>query len=122
MASSCILAWDFDGVLNARIQDVRFHWGDDLEEATGQSKDVFEAHVFKRYFDTVLTGCEDLCERVARSADAVGYTDGADILLVDDLAENVEAARAIGCGAILPTDKTRRELPAFLEAHTGVRV
>ena len=39
---------------------------------------------------------------------------GADILLVDDLRENVEAARAKGWQAFHFTDETRGELPALL--------
>lgn len=79
--STKIVAWDFDGVLNRNYVDGRFIWADDFEKDIGQSRALFDEHIFLHDFDAIITGGEDLRDRVAVWADAVGYTGGADALL-----------------------------------------
>ena len=92
-----VVAWDFDGVLNRTIVDGRFIWADSFEADTGQSRAVFEAHVFGRDLEEILTGREDLRDRVASWAATVGYEPGADALLEYWFAKDTHPdARMIG--------------------------
>lgn len=76
-----VIAWDFDGVLNANIRDGRFLWADRFEPDTGHALDRFQKMVFGEAFEAVLTGREDIRDRVSQWADTVGYAPGADALL-----------------------------------------
>ncbi|KMW57585.1 putative hydrolase (HAD superfamily) [Candidatus Rhodobacter oscarellae] len=80
-ANAPVIAWDFDGVLNDNVKDGRFVWADDFETFTGQSLARFKAFVFEKDFQQVITGQEDLRDRVAIWANAVGYAPGADAML-----------------------------------------
>ncbi len=42
-----LIAWDFDGVLNANVVDGRFIWADNLEADLGVSHDAFVDFTFK---------------------------------------------------------------------------
>jgi putative hydrolase of the HAD superfamily len=75
------VAWDFDGVLNVAKRNGRLIWSERFEEDTGHPLAGFQAHVFERDFEAVLTGREDVRERVARWADAVGHAPGPDAIL-----------------------------------------
>jgi putative hydrolase of the HAD superfamily len=76
-----VVAWDFDGVLNRNIVDGRFVWADDFEQDIGKSRLEFEEFIFSRNLDAILTGREDLRDRIADWASSVGYPGGADALL-----------------------------------------
>jgi len=76
-----VIAWDFDGVLTRNIVDGRFIWADNFEADTGQSREVFEDFIFGRDLEAILTGRQDLRDRVAAWAKSVGYAPGADALL-----------------------------------------
>ncbi len=76
-----VIAWDFDGVLTRNIVDGRFIWAADFEADTGQSRKVFEDFIFGRDLDAILTGREDLRDRVDAWAKSVGYAPGPDALL-----------------------------------------
>ncbi len=76
-----VIAWDFDGVLSRNFVNGRFVWSDNFEADTGQSKEVFDTYVFDRDLDAILTGKEDLRDRVAEWAQFVGYAPGPDDLL-----------------------------------------
>ncbi|MCL6283189.1 HAD-IA family hydrolase [Ruegeria sp. 2012CJ41-6] len=81
MAEPPIIAWDFDGVLNRNIRDGVFLWAENFERDLGQSLEVFTKHVFADDFDRIITGQEDLRDRVASWADRVGFAPGPDALL-----------------------------------------
>lgn len=76
-----VIAWDFDGVLTNNIVDGRFIWADDFEADIGHSRQEFETHVFGRDLEAILTGKEDLRDRVGSWAKSVGYAPGPDALL-----------------------------------------
>jgi len=81
MTDTKVIAWDFDGVLTRNIVDGRFIWADDFEADTGQSREVFEDFIFGRDLDAILTGRQDLRDRVDAWAKMVGYAPGPDALL-----------------------------------------
>ena len=58
-----IVAWDFDGVLNAGIRDGRFLWTEGLEAAWGIPPDRLRT-LFTDW-DPVMTGREDILDRLA---------------------------------------------------------
>jgi putative hydrolase of the HAD superfamily len=76
-----IVAWDFDGVLNRNIENGQFLWAKNFEEDLGQSLPGFHHHIFDANFDAVITGREDLRDRVETWSKAVGYSGGPDALL-----------------------------------------
>lgn len=76
-----VVAWDFDGVLNRNIIDGRFVWQDDFERDIGHSRDSFSAHMFESGFDDILTGREDIQDRVQSWIETVGYLGTADDIL-----------------------------------------
>ncbi len=84
-----VVAWDFDGVLNRNVVDGRFVWLDDFEDDIGHSREIFDAHMFADGFEPIMSGHEDLHDRVTRWADAVGYASGADALLTYWFEKNV---------------------------------
>ncbi|WP_372573672.1 HAD-IA family hydrolase [Ruegeria jejuensis] len=81
MTEPPIIAWDFDGVLNRNIRDGVFLWAESFEQDLGQSLDVFTKHVFADDFDRIITGQEDLRDRVASWVERVGFVPGPDALL-----------------------------------------
>ncbi len=74
------VVWDFDGVLNRNVVDGRFIWADTFEADTGHSLDGFMAAVFPE-FERVMTGREDVRDRVASWCEEVGYKPGPDAIL-----------------------------------------
>ena len=76
-----VVAWDFDGVLNRNIDDGRFLWARDFERDTGRSLDGFVRATFSRDWREVMTGREDLRDRVGEWATEAGYAQGADALI-----------------------------------------
>ncbi|PCH80151.1 MAG: hypothetical protein COB90_09240 [Hyphomicrobiales bacterium] len=76
-----VVAWDFDGVLNDNFKDGKFIWADNFDLDIGQSHAVFEDYIFDSNFQDIITGREDIEDRIARWADMVGYDEGADTLL-----------------------------------------
>ncbi|SDZ10944.1 putative hydrolase of the HAD superfamily [Jannaschia faecimaris] len=63
--------WDFDGVLNDNAPRGRFLWSDGFEEQFGQPLDGFVDTVFGS-LGAVLTGKEDLFDRINRWIDGTG--------------------------------------------------
>ena len=76
-----VVAWDFDGVLNRNIVDGQFLWSKDFESDLGQSLSVFRRHIFEAGVDDIITGKEDLRDRVESWSEAVGFDQGPDALL-----------------------------------------
>lgn len=76
-----VVAWDFDGVLTRNVVDGRFIWADDFEADIGHSRAIFDDYVFGRDLEALLSGKEDLRDRVEGWAKLVGYEPGADALL-----------------------------------------
>lgn len=68
----CIV-WEFDGVLNRNIVGGEFLWHQGLRDAFGVNPDVFSDHIFGRDRRKMLTGQDDVLDRLARWADAVGF-------------------------------------------------
>lgn len=76
-----VIAWDFDDVLTRNIADGSFPWADDFEADIGQSRAIFEDFIFGQDFDLILTGKQDLHDRVNAWSKLVGYSPGPDALL-----------------------------------------
>ncbi len=81
MSKIKIIAWDFDGVLTRNIIDGRFIWADNFEADIGHSKEYFEEFIFGKNLDAILTGKEDLRDRVDAWAKSVSYAPGPDAIL-----------------------------------------
>jgi len=76
-----VIAWDFDGVLTRNVVEGRFIWADDFEADIGHSRAHFEDCIFGKDLNAVLTGKEDLRDRVETWATSVGYAPGPDALI-----------------------------------------
>ena len=76
-----VIAWDFDGVLNRNIIDGRFIWADHFEQDIGQSVDTFNQHIFAQNLIAIMTGQEDLRDRIQNWTQMVGYTHSPDTIL-----------------------------------------
>ncbi|MGO1121105.1 HAD family hydrolase [Rhodovibrionaceae bacterium A322] len=76
-----VVAWDYDGVLNRNIQSGRFLWADNFERDLGQSLSFFENYMFCQNLADILTGKEDLRDRVMAWGQEVGFAPGPDQLL-----------------------------------------
>ncbi len=128
MTTIKVIAWDFDGVLARNIINGRFIWADNFEADIGQSRAFFENYIFGRDLEEILTGREDLRDRVDAWANSVGYAPGADALLeywftrdvcldpmtlglVDRLAQK-------GLRQVLTTNNEARRA-AYIENHLG---
>lgn len=75
------IAWDFDGVLNRSFVDNRFIWQDNFEADIGHSIESFTQLVFQTDFKRILTGQEDVRDRVALWAKTVGYEKSPDSVI-----------------------------------------
>ncbi|WP_254695409.1 HAD-IA family hydrolase [Oceanicola sp. D3] len=93
------IAWDFDGVLNRCVENGRFLWAKDFERDTGQSLAGFQQAVFGAGFREVIEGLGLPPESC---------------LFVDDTAENVQAARALGWQSFHFTPETRGALAGVI--------
>ena len=60
-----VIAWDFDGVLNRSWADGAHAWQRDFERDLGASLQSFHEAVFADGFHRIITGAEDVRERVA---------------------------------------------------------
>ena len=76
-----VIAWDFDGVLNRNMHQGKFRWAKAFEREIGLPMSDFVKIVFGAGYDAVITGQEDLRDRVAHWAEVAGYAPGADHLL-----------------------------------------
>lgn len=81
MSKPAVIAWDFDGVLNRSIKDGVFQWSKTFDADLGQSIGDFSQFVFRDRFDRIITGQEDLRDRLAAWADKVGFEGGADRIM-----------------------------------------
>ena len=123
--SNKIIAWDFDGVLNANIRDGRFIWADTFEADIGLSRRAFVQHIFGQNLTPILTGQEDLRDRVSEWARLAGYAPGADALLDywfprdmfpdADVLSLIDDLRASGVRHVMATNNEWRRT-AFIEA------
>ncbi|WP_171209895.1 MULTISPECIES: HAD-IA family hydrolase [unclassified Ruegeria] len=128
MASDTVIAWDFDGVLNQNIRDGVFLWAQQFEEDLGQSLDVFTKHIFRNDFDRIITGQEDLRDRVAEWATMVGFAPGANTLLdywfrkdaLPDPAvtDTLDAISRNGVRQVIATNNESRRV-SFIEREMG---
>ena len=75
-----IVAWDFDGVLNDGAPGGRFLWPRDFDRDFGIPFDGFARHVFTG-FDPIMTGREDLRDRIASWCRAARCPADADAVL-----------------------------------------
>jgi putative hydrolase of the HAD superfamily len=128
-----VIAWDFDGVLNRSIVNGRFIWADRFEQDIGHSRAGFEDHIFHNNLDAIITGKEDLRDRVADWANMVGYAHGADRILdywfrkdaFPDPEMLVLMDRIAHCGLrqiITTNNETRRTTYIETELGFGARV
>ena len=130
MRDGRIIGWDFDGVLNRNVIDGRFIWADDFERDTGYSRDRFVEAVFARGFEDVVTGREDLLDRVGRWAAEVGYEAvpeamldywfRKDALLDPDMMDIVERLGRAGVHQVIATNNEVRRA-SFIEKEMGLR-
>ena len=76
-----VVAWDFDGVLNRSWAEGADTWARDFQLETGHSLQSYYEHVFAESFHRVITGGEDVRDRVTSWIDRVGAPVTADALL-----------------------------------------
>ena len=67
-----VIAWDFDGVLNANIQQGVFAWSRDFERDLGLSLQSFSSYLFGGRFQKAMVGQACLVDLVAEWAAANG--------------------------------------------------
>jgi len=67
------VVWDFDGVVNRSVENGSFLWAENFEEDIGESLEVFEKFLFGRDFGPVITGSEDVLERIEDWANQVNF-------------------------------------------------
>jgi putative hydrolase of the HAD superfamily len=123
-----IVAWDFDGVLNRNIENGQFLWAKDFEADLGQSLSVFNQHIFDASFDAVMTGKEDLKDRVEFWSKVVGYSGGPDALMAywfakdsfpdPSMLEIIETLSNHGVRQVVATNNEPRRT-RFIEAEMG---
>ncbi|MEX0350516.1 MAG: HAD family hydrolase [Paracoccaceae bacterium] len=128
MSELPVIAWDFDGVLNRNLRDGVFVWAESFENDLGQSLAIFTKHIFAEDFDRIITGQEDLRDRVASWAEMVGFAPGPDALLDywfrnDALPDadvlNVQAAlSAKGIQQVIATNNEARRA-RYIEVEMG---
>ncbi|MBM7070264.1 HAD family hydrolase [Actibacterium sp. 188UL27-1] len=128
-----VIAWDFDGVLNNNMVDGQFLWSRTFEADLGQSLDAFTQFVFRDRFDLIITGQEDLHDRLTRWADSVGYDGGADGVLRYWLSKDalpdpamldlMDRATAQGLRQVIATNnETRRAAYMEMDMGFGARI
>ena len=76
-----VVAWDFDGVLNRNVAGGDFSWSKDFEADIGQSFQGFADSVIGDTFHRVLTGQDDLRDRISDWARQVGCLKSPDEIL-----------------------------------------
>lgn len=128
MTPNTVVAWDFDGVLNQNICDGVFLWAQHFEQDLGQSLDVFTNHVFRNDFDRIITGQEDLLDRVAEWVEMVGFAPGADAVLDywfhkdalpdPDVLDVLDAISRQGVRQVIATNNETRRV-TFIERDMG---
>ena len=117
-----IVAWDFDGVLNAGTRDGRFLWTGGLEAAWGVPPRAL-ADLFADW-DPVMTGREDIAARVTRwgrIADVEGFLRwwfAADTFPDAEMLALMEGLRDRGIRQIIATNNERRRA-AYIEGPMG---
>lgn len=67
-----VIAWDFDGVLNANVRDGIFLWMTTFEADTGLSIKSLASYLFSGRFQQAMVGQADLHELVGSWAEAEG--------------------------------------------------
>ncbi|MEM5518414.1 HAD family hydrolase [Henriciella sp. AS95] len=67
-----LIAWDFDGVLNANIEDGIFTWMKTFNEDTGLSVQSLATYLFNGRFQQAMIGQADLHELVGEWAETEG--------------------------------------------------
>lgn len=123
-----IVAWDFDGVLNRNIVNGRFVWADRFEVDIGHSLADFTQAIFRSNFDDIITGKEDLRDRLIEWARNVGFIDGADRLLLywfkndalpdPKVGEIVDALNRRGIRQVIVTNNEARRA-SYIEREMG---
>jgi putative hydrolase of the HAD superfamily len=123
-----VIVWDFDGVLNRNIEGGQFLWAKDFESDFGQSLSVFNHHIFDTHFDAIMTGREDLRDRVESWSKAVGFSEGPDALLAywfekdcfpdSSMLEIVETLSKHGFRQVIATNNETRRT-GYIENEMG---
>lgn len=67
-----VIAWDFDGVLNANVRDGIFLWMTTFEQDTGLSVKSLASYLFSGRFQKAMVGEADLHELVGAWAETEG--------------------------------------------------
>jgi putative hydrolase of the HAD superfamily len=126
--SATVVAWDFDGVLNRNVADGQFLWAKDFEADLRQSLLMFNRHVFDANFGDVITGREDLRDRVESWAKAVGFAGGPDALLAywfakdsfpdPSMLEIIKALSGHGVRQVIATNNESRRA-SYIENEMG---
>lgn len=76
----CVV-WDFDGVLNANIRNGELVWASTIIDDIGHGVEDFIDELFSGGFRRIITGEEDLLDRIRDWTQAVGYEPGAEHFL-----------------------------------------
>lgn len=109
-----LIAWDFDGVLNANVRDGVFLWMKTFEEDTGLSIQSLASYLFSGRFQKAMVGEADLHELVGewaeiegvphRAGEVVDYWFDKDHIPDEKTLALVRKARAAGAVNIIATN------------------
>lgn len=123
----CIV-WGFDGVLNRNIAGGRYVWLDGLAAEFGIDAGQFETAIFKTNWTRIITGREDILDRLDRWAvnahftgdveDVLEYWFTADLRISEPMERLVDQVEAAGLGQVIATNSDPRRA-RFLEQQQG---
>jgi putative hydrolase of the HAD superfamily len=113
-----VVAWDFDGVLNRSWAEGADTWSRDFQRATGQSLQSYYEHVFAESFHRVITGHEDVRDRVTNWVNKTGAAMSAEEILAWWFAKD---ARPDHETLALMTDLTARGVRQVIATNNEAR-
>lgn len=109
-----LIAWDFDGVLNANVQNGVFKWMTTFEEDTGLPIDSLSSYLFSGRFQQAMVGEADLHELVGswaaehgvphRAGEVIDYWFDKDHIPDEKTLDIVQRARLAGITNVIATN------------------
>ena len=109
-----VIAWDFDGVLNANVQNGIFLWMTTFEQDTGLSIRSLASYLFSGRFQQAMVGQADLHELVGdwaeqegvphRASEVIDYWFDKDHIPDEKTLDLVRRARAAGAVNVIATN------------------
>ena len=126
MSGQAIVVWDYDGVLNRNMDGDQFKWTERFEVDIGHPLAPFEDQIFSQDFTQILTGQEDVLDRVKRWAESVGYEKDPEMVLSywfendqhpdESLLALIDNLNDLGVRQVLATNNERRRV-SHIQKH-----